>query len=102
MGTLHYGSPAVAFPIDDRTLAHLELVIVAKLRRQESLAFAITDEKTGLRQAMWLSPSSTIRFEYDAPMPEINRLWLQELVDTANSTAGLKIVPEPDLKAESR
>lgn len=102
MGTLHYGSPAVAFPIEDRTLAHLELVIVAKLRRQESLAFALTDEKSGQRQAMWLSPASTIRFEYDGPMPEINRVWLQELVDTANSTTGLKIVPEPELPGEPR
>ena len=96
MGTLHYGSPAVDFPIDDRTLAHLELVIVAKLRRHESLSFAITDEKTGLRQARWISPASTVRFAYDAPMPEINRVWLQELVDIANSPGGLRILPEPE------
>jgi hypothetical protein len=40
-----------------------------------------------------------LRFEYEAPMPEINRLWLQELVDTANSSGGLRIVPEPELPA---
>ena len=96
MGTLHYGSPATGFPLDDRTLAHVELVIMAKLRRQESLAFAITDEKTQVRQAVWISPVSSLRFEYEAPMPEINRLWLQELVDTANSPGGLRIVPEPE------
>ena len=96
MGTLHYGSPATGFTLDDRTLAHVELVIMAKLRRQESLAFAITDEKTQVRQAVWISPVSSLRFEYEAPMPEINRLWLQELVDTANSPGGLRIVPEPE------
>lgn len=101
MGTLHYGAPSVEFAIDDRTLAHLELVILAKLRRRESLSFAVTDDDTGIRRSVWLSPSSTIRFEYDAPMPEINRLWLQDLVDTANSSGGLRIVPEPELP-ESR
>jgi hypothetical protein len=30
-------------------------------------------------------------------MAEINRLWLHELVDTANSSGGLRIVPEPEL-----
>jgi hypothetical protein len=96
VGTLHYGSPATGFALDDRTLAHIELVMMAKLRRQESFAFAITDEKTQLRQAVWISPVTALRFEYDAPMPEINRLWLQDLVDTANSSGGLRIVPEPD------
>ncbi|MEI3846791.1 MULTISPECIES: hypothetical protein [unclassified Microbacterium] len=99
MGTLHYGSPPASFKIDDRALAHVELVIMAKLRRRENLSFAIVDEETSVRQAMWISPVTMLRFEYEAPMPEINRLWLQELVDTANSSGGLRIVPEPELPA---
>ena len=97
MGTLHYGAPPASFQIDDRTLAHLELVIMAKLRRRENLSFAHIDEKTGLRQAVSISPVTTLRFEYEGPMPEIDRLWLQELVDTANSSQGLRIVPEPEV-----
>jgi hypothetical protein len=99
MGTLHYGAPSVGFPLDDRVLAHLELVITAKLRRQESLSFAVVDDETERRQSVWISPVTSLRFEYDAPMPEINRLWLQELVDTANSPGGLRVVPEPDIPA---
>ena len=95
MGTLHYGAPAVEFTVDDRILAHLELVIFAKLRRHESLSFAITDEATQQRQSFWISPSTSVRFAYDAPMPEINKVWLQELVEAANSPGGLKILPEP-------
>ncbi|WP_295014876.1 hypothetical protein [uncultured Microbacterium sp.] len=95
MGFLHYGATPATFPLDDRTLAHFELVILAKLRRHESLALALADATTGARQAMWVSPEVTLRFEYDGPMPEINRLWLQELVDTANSPGGLRLVPEP-------
>lgn len=97
MGTLHYGSPPASFEIDDRSLAHLELVIMAKLRRRENLSFSLIDQKTSLRQALWISPVTTLRFQYDGPMPEINRLWLQDLVDTANSSTGLRLVPEPEL-----
>lgn len=97
MGTLHYGAPPASFTIDDRTLAHLELVILAKLRRRENLSFAHIDEATSLRQAVWISPVTTLRFEYDGPMPEINRLWLQELIDAANSSGGLRVLPEPEL-----
>ncbi|MCP2635827.1 hypothetical protein K0817_004500 [Microbacterium sp. HD4P20] len=96
MGTLHYGAPAVEYTVDDRTLAHLELVIFAKLRRNESLSFAIMDEATQRRQAFWISPSASVRFVYEAPMPEINKVWLQELIDAANSPGGLKILPEPE------
>lgn len=97
MGTLHYGSPPVGFALDDRTLAHLELVIFAKLRRRESLSLSIVDEGTGRRQALWLSTAATLRFEYDAAMPPIDKVWLQELVDASNSPGGLRIQPEaPD------
>ena len=94
MGTLHYGSPAVEFAIDDRTLAHLELVILAKFRRRESLPLVLNDETNGRRQVVWLSTTSSLRFEYEAPKPEINRAWLQELVEAANSPGGLRLLPE--------
>jgi hypothetical protein len=97
VGILHYGSTPASFSVDDRTLAHIELVILAKLRRRESLSLALNDETTSHRQAMWISPDVTLRFEYHGPMPEINRTWLQELVDTANSPGGLRLVPEPDV-----
>ncbi len=97
MGTLHYGSPPASFEIEDRALAHIELVIMAKLRRRENLSFSLIDQQTSARQAVWISPVTTLRFQYDGPMPEINRLWLQDLVDTANSSTGLRLVPEPEL-----
>ena len=97
MGTLHYGSPPASFEIEDRALAHIELVIMAKLRRRETLSFSLIDQQTSARQAVWISPVTTLRFQYDGPMPDINRLWLQDLVDTANSSTGLRLVPEPEL-----
>ena len=94
MGQLLYGSPPEAFEIDDRALAHIEMVVLAKLRRNESFALSI-DSKDGSRTAIWLSPSSTLRFAFGAGATEINRPWLEALMDSANTTAGMRIVEEP-------
>lgn len=95
MGTLHYGSPPVSFELDDRTLAHVELVMLAKLRRNENFALAI-DGATGSRSTIWVNSSSTIRFEFDSVEHSINRAWLDLLIDSANTTAGMRVIPEPD------
>jgi hypothetical protein len=95
MGSLHYGSPPASFEIDDRTLTHVELVILAKLRRNESFALTIEGSK-GARQTLWINSSSTLRFELGSTVTEINRAWLDELIDSANTTAGMRILPEPE------
>lgn len=99
MGSLHYGSPPATFELDDRALAHVELVVVAKLRRNESFALTI-DADGGGRSAIWINPSSTLRFEFASTAHEINREWLDELMDSANTTAGLHLIPEPEARVE--
>lgn len=94
MGQLLYGSPPERFDFDDRTLAHVEIVIIAKLRRQESFTLAMVTDG-GARTSIWLHPSSVLQFTYDVAAHEINRAWLEELVDSANTPAGLRITPEP-------
>ena len=95
-----YGSPPEAIPVPDRTLAHLKLVMVAKLRRGETFTLSVTpeDEAAGYgRQTIWISPDIPLRFVFDDPVgPSINKLWLERLAVSANSTGGLLIVPEPD------
>jgi hypothetical protein len=93
MGQLLYGSSPTVLEIDDRALAHIELVVLAKLRRSES--FALTVELPTGRQTIWLSTASTLEFRLGTGRQEINRSWLDQLIDTANSTGGLRIVPEP-------
>ena len=100
MGSLHYGSPPASFELDDRTLAHVELVVLAKLRRNESFALTI-DEPSGGRSTVWINASSTLRFEFGSPSAEINREWLDELIDSANTTVGMRILPEPEKKKAS-
>jgi hypothetical protein len=100
MGSLHYGSPPASFEIDDRTLAHVELVMLAKLRRNESFALTI-DGDGDSRQTIWVNSAATLRFQFASPTTDINREWLDELIDSANTTTGMRIVPEPAKKASA-
>ena len=93
MAQLLYGSPPTAFELDDRTLAHLELVLLAKLRRNESVSLAL-DRPDGARVTLWIGVHSDLQFVYLEPRTEINREWLERLMDAANSTAGLRVLPE--------
>ncbi|MFG6504370.1 hypothetical protein [Microbacterium sp. P05] len=106
MGHLIYGT-APAINIDDRGLEHLRVVIITKLRRDESFSFNWDDEprvhgddalKTpGLRGTVWISKSSSLYFAFDGPNERpLNRKWLSALADSANSGSGLRLVPEPE------
>ena len=95
MGSLHYGSPPATFEIDDRTLAHVELVVLAKLRRNESFALSL-DVPAGGRTTIWINSAATLRFEFESATHEINREWLEELIDSANTTVGMRVLPEPE------
>jgi hypothetical protein len=92
-----YGSNG-GFEIEDRTLAHLQVVMVAKLRRSESFAFSWTSVNASEgREVIWISPSQALQFKYHGSRPPVlNRDWIEALMVTANSTAGLRIVPEPN------
>jgi len=94
VGYLHYGSPPTSFALPDRTLAHIEFVVLAKLRRNESFALSV-DEPSGGRQQIWINTAATLRFEFEGAVSDINRHWLEELIDSANSPAGMRILPEP-------
>ena len=93
-----YGRPAEDIEIDDRTLAHLKIVILAKLRRGETFAFSFEhDVSAGSgRSTIWLHPAIPLQFNFvGSRQPAINREWLEALVVTANSVDGLRILPEP-------
>lgn len=98
MGHLHYGSPPASFELDDRTLAHVEIVVLAKLRRHESFALTI-DGANGARESIWINSSSILRFEFGSTTNDISKAWLDELIDSANTTTGMKILPEPEKAA---
>ncbi len=97
MGKFTYDSTTTV-DLEDRALAHLQLVIGAKLRRGESFQFTWRDDSaTGNgRTTLWMHPSLPMGFKYyDGHAPALNRRWVEALMDAANSAAGLHLVPEP-------
>jgi hypothetical protein len=95
MGTLVYDGGDAA-ELDDRTLAHLQVIIVNKLRRQESFPFTWSDE--GRSMTIWLSPNTPLAFVYHGSRRSpLNRAWLEDLAVVAGSTAGLAVTPEPPM-----
>jgi len=102
VGTLYYGDVATPIDMEDRTLAHIKVVIATKLRRGESFTLSWThgpDQEVG-RSTVWLHPSIPLRFVFDEPEPALlSRAWVEELANSANSSGGLLIVPEPGAEA---
>ena len=97
MGKFIYDS-TVKVDFEDRLLAHLQLVIGAKLRRNESFHFTWKDDKSigDGRTVVWVHPSVSLVYKfYGSRRPAINRSWIEALIYTANSPTGLYVVPEP-------
>lgn len=94
---IHYGGSTTPIVIEDRTLAHLKVVIATKLRRGESftVSWAHPDDVPGGRTTLWLHPSIPLRFTFDEEEPpELSREWLEELANSAHSSGGIMLVAE--------
>ena len=97
MGTLYYGDSGTPIGVEDRALAHLKVAITTKLRRGESftLSWQHSEEQPRGRSTLWLHPSIPLRFVFDEPeTPELSRTWIEDLMRSANSTGGIRLVPE--------
>jgi hypothetical protein len=96
VGTLTYGGLSKV-EFDDRVLAHLQIVIASKFRRSESFNFSWSkDVAAGAgRITIWMHPSIPLVYEFVGNAPTaINREWLESLMQTANTAAGLQLLPE--------
>lgn len=98
MGTILYGTPPAALEVEDRALAHLQIVIINKFRRDEHFLLTLDaspNAGTG-RRGVWMHPTIPIQFDFKGSrQPTINPEWVEALMERANSGAGLRIVPEP-------
>jgi hypothetical protein len=97
MGTLTYDIVSKV-DFDDRALAHLQIVIAGKLRRGESFNFSwVKDPAAGSgRTTIWMHPAIPLVYDFvGSRQPTINRVWLDVLMDSANSAGGLRLIPEP-------
>jgi hypothetical protein len=103
MGRFIYDTAANAVDIDDRTLAHLRIVVMNKLRRAEPFMFDVEVGDGSGRRSFWIHPSVPLQFHFfGSRMPRINRLWVEELMQTASGPNGLTIIPEPPEETEPR
>jgi hypothetical protein len=98
MGKLLYSSGAIEIGFEDRALAHIHLVINAKLRRGEKFFFSWQDSPSvgSGRSSIWIEPSIPLYFKFTGTKPiTINREWIEALNLTANSNSGLTFLSEP-------
>ncbi len=102
MGKFIYGATAVSVDIEDRTLAHLRVAIMTKLRRSESFMFDVEVGGGNGRRSFWLNPAIPIQFHFfGSRAPRLNRVWVDELLIAASSPTGLSITPEPRVSSSA-
>ncbi len=96
MGRFIYDTNANSVDIEDRTLAHLRIVVMNKLRRGEPFMFDVEMGDGSGRRSFWVHPSVPLQFHfYGSRHPAINRAWVEDLMAAASGPSGLVIVPEP-------
>ncbi len=95
MGSMTYDGTVVSF--DDRTLTHLQIIIVNKFKKQESFLMSWKDDRAvgDGRASAWLSPSIPLYFKFlGGRVPDINEEWLHTLGQSAESSTGLIVTAE--------
>jgi hypothetical protein len=96
MGRFIYDTAANSVDVDDRTLAHLRIVVMNKFRRSESFMFDVEIGDGSGRRSFWMDLSVPVQFHFfGSRQPRINRAWVEELMRAASGPNGLTIVPEP-------
>jgi hypothetical protein len=101
MGTLHYDGSS--FKLEDRLLAHLQVIISLKLRRNEAffISWTLGASHGGGREAIWIDNGVPIRLEFEGSRPPaINREWAEALAMSANTNNGLVVTNEKIEAAE--
>ena len=96
MGYLEYGSNKTV-EFDDRVLAHLQIVIVRKLRRGECFLMSWRDsaENGQGRSSLWIHPAIPLGFKFrGGRSPTVNPIWLAELTLSADSSSGMTVTSE--------
>lgn len=100
MGKMLYGDSDIVTEFDDRALTHLQIVIGAKLRRNESFFFSWRDDISvgSGRSSIWMDSSIPFYFKFSGgKTPLLNKEWIKTLSASANSAQGLVYSEEPGM-----
>lgn len=95
MGKLVYGT--TVYELNDRLLAHLQVVVSTKLRRGENFFVSWRNPVAAGsgRQAVWIDNGLHLGFEYDGgTLPAIRREWVEALAASAATGMGLQLTDE--------
>ena len=83
-----------AIELDDRTLAHVQVVVIDKLRRGECFSLSLVSERGAMM--MWVTPFTALQFVYAGNRrPQLNRTWLEQISSSASISGILSLTPEP-------
>ncbi|MET3568198.1 hypothetical protein SAMN04515691_1367 [Leifsonia sp. 98AMF] len=102
MGRLVYGTAPQEYEFDDRTLAHVKIAVVTKLRRHESflLNWQIPADLGGGRVSLWISRDIPLAFVFSGTKPpRLNDKWMDVLLRTSQRTGGMVVVSEAEAEA---
>jgi hypothetical protein len=97
MGRLVYGATQRTIVMDDRLLAHIEVVVLSRLRRNNAFAlrWAEVDGERPGRRTIWIHQDTDLCFEYDtAEQDELDRDLLDQLAKAADSNTGMNLRTE--------
>lgn len=93
MGTMTHGNVSVDF--EDRLLAHLQIVVVQRFRRNEPLVMSWLDAQSvgDGRSSLWMTPTLPVYFKFSGSrVPSIDSAWLDLLMQSAESSRGLVVM----------
>jgi hypothetical protein len=88
MGRLHISHEA-SVELDDDLLEHVFAVVVAKLRRHESVLLE-WDDPDGHTEQVLVNTAALVRAEFASTRPDqLDHAWLESLMLAANSNGGI-------------
>jgi len=103
MGKLVYGN-GQEYEFDDRTLSHVKIALVTKLRRHESflLNWQIPPEQGGGRMSIWVSREVPMAFVFSGSRPpKLNDRWMEALLHSSQRTGGMVVMREDEAESGS-
>ena len=94
MGSMFYGAPQRELVMDDVLLAHMQVLIIAKLRRNESFLLSWTEGRhagSG-RRGLWMHREMDLYFEFAGNgQPTIDQNKLENYSISASSNQGVDL-----------
>jgi len=105
VATLIYGYLNREYEFAERTLSHVKMAIVTKLRRHESflLNWQVPADRGGGRISLWISREVPMAFVFNSNRPpKLNERWMEALLRSSQRTGGMVVVSEAEAEQGAR